>query len=266
MPKSKQGRALFDVLGDEESDNSTILKLPPAPGEHEVRESDSVADVATIERLKIANAPDAGRLIELDHDRIRVSLTSKSAAVVFFVVLLLVVGVFEVGRRSGRDAGFSAGYRDGRASFAADAVGEIEAARAQPPSSHLVNGLLLTPAEAPETAPVAEQPSKVEGGGPQWLRGYTYIVAQEFSAEHADHVADAQAYLAQQGIAATPVRFDNGSVQLITIQGFNRRVVAQRRMADELLEKLHAAGRKYYASGGGYKLEGYFKTLTGERW
>jgi hypothetical protein len=37
-------------------------------------------------------------------------------------------------------------------------------------------------------------------------------------------------------------------------------------MAEELLKKLHAVGSKYYAGGGGYKLEGYFKTLKSDRW
>ena len=57
-----------------------------------------------------------------------------------------------------------------------------------------------------------------------------------------------------------------GSTQLITTQGFNRKDPAQKQMASAALEELHKIGKRFYAQGGGYKLEGYFKTLKGDGW
>jgi len=62
------------------------------------------------------------------------------------------------------------------------------------------------------------------------------------------------------------VRLSNGATQLITTQGYNRRDPTQHQMADQLLEKTRTLGAQYYAAGGGYKLEGYFKSLKSDTW
>jgi hypothetical protein len=203
--------------------------------------------------------------MELDGERIRVSLTSFSAALLVFVGLIVAFGAFELGRWSGEANGFTRGHAAGRESYEADVMDEIEAARNQPPATHLVNGLL----GEPEGLAMAEHDPAESGAAstaPQWIRGYTYIVAQEFSAGHDNAAGQAQEFLAVNGVATELVRLTNGGVQLITTQGYDRRNPTQRRMADQLLEKIHALGAQYYAAGAGYKLEGYFKTLTSETW
>jgi len=62
------------------------------------------------------------------------------------------------------------------------------------------------------------------------------------------------------------VRLPGGAIQLITKQGYNQKDSTQRQLAENLLEREHRIGREYFASGGGYRLEGYFKTLKGVTW
>jgi len=239
---------------------------PPKPS------STSFAEVSSAKGLRVVGPPETEvdkdiRFLELENERVRMSFTSKTAAVTFFVVVVILVVAFEIGRRSGYTAGIGAGFQQGRASYAAEAMSEIEAARNQPAATHLLSELMETAEAAParvETI-VDENPGDVDR--PQWIRGYTYVVAQEFSPADADTAAaKARAFLAEHGIATAAVRYDSGSVQLITTQGYNHKDPTQKRMANELLKKLHAIGAKYYAGGGGYKLDGYFKTLKDDRW
>jgi hypothetical protein len=130
-----------------------------------------------------------------------------------------------------------------------------------------MSDLLLATTQATAARPEAGvDQDPPDPGKPQWIRGYTYIVAQEFSAESAGNAAKAQAFLADHGIVVAQVPYPSGAIQLIATQGYNHRDPTQKRMAEELLKKLHAVGSKYYAGGGGYKLEGYFKTLKSDRW
>lgn len=209
------------------------------------------------------------RVIELDDDRVRISLTSVGCAVVVFAVAVLAVGAFDLGRRRGDGKGFERGYEAGRASYAADTVSEIETARNQPPATHLVASLLERP--DPDRKDVQDdqsiaQDSDMNRSTDAWIRDYTYIVAQEFGIGHLDDAPGAQDFLAEHGIESALVRTPRGSAQLISVQGFDRSDPTQRKMADQLLQKVHAVGAQYYADGGGYKLEGYFKTLKSDRW
>jgi hypothetical protein len=186
---------------------------------------------------------------------------------VVFVLLVIVFGSFEVGRRFGDRMGFRRGHVAGRASYSADALSEIEAARRQPPATHLLDPLRAdaagdrAAAEALPGAPVANS-----SGQPTWVRGYTYIVVQEFSAGRRRDARQAQAFLAEHDLETEIVEYPSGAIQLITTQGYNRRDPTQRRLADQLQERVHQLGAQYFAAGGGYRLEGYFKSLKGDAW
>ncbi len=273
MRKSKRGPALFELLKEEDVASDGTLKTPVPRGAPRRSGSPPVAAERGLferESPPITTAPpvveeaaDRSPMIELDGARIRFSLTSVSAAVVVFVAAVGLVVTYEVGRRSGESSGVAVGYEAGRASFAADAVSEIEAARAQPPETELVSDLLREPAAGGMTAEAASGEPSV---GPRWVRGHTYTVAQEFSAGRDADAERAMAFLSQHGVDTAMVRLSGGSVQLITTKGFNRNESAQQQMADEFLRKIHTIGANYYASGGGYKLEGYFKKLTNDQW
>ncbi len=235
---------------------SERLDAPTAEPEHSV-ELDSNEAVAT------------ERVIELDDDRVRISLTSVGCAVVVFAVAVLAVGAFDLGRRRGDGKGFGRGYEAGRASYAADTVSEIETARNQPPATHLVASLLERPDQNLEDVQDEQRTARDSDMGRStggWIRDYTYIVAQEFGVAHLDDARGAQDFLVEHGIESALVRTPRGTAQLITVQGFDQSDPTQRKMADQLLQKVHAVGAQYYADGGGYKLEGYFKTLKSDRW
>ena len=98
------------------------------------------------------------------------------------------------------------------------------------------------------------------------MRDLTYIVAQEFAPGREEDARRAGAFVGERGIAVDIVRLDGGAMQLITLQGYNHKDAAQKKLADELLKKQRAAGAEYFASGGGYKLEGYYRTLKRDKW
>lgn len=283
MAKTKRGTALFDVLSKDPA-AAEKLKVPGwwesedgpagsqtteptyAPDPGSARPQASAPDVET--------ADDRGSPFELDGDRIRLSLTSVSGAIVLFVGLALVFGSFELGRRAGRRDGYRQGVTEGRASYEADAVNEIQAARNRPPAADLLGDLLPNDPSGKRAAKrsAREGPATTVGGtqsgGQQtkWIRDYTYIVVQEFLPGRSKDAKHAQAFLAEQGVVAELVRFPRGSVQLITAQGYNRNDPTQRQVSDRLLERVRTVGAKYYAAGGGYKLDGYLKTLKGDTW
>lgn len=286
MAKPKHGPALFDLLTDDEREPAEALKVPRWWG-HEGPRSRSRDTGPTSARLGLPRAPVVpglavpepapepwlGTTLEMDGDRVRVTFTSVTLAAVIFALLALVIGVFALGRWSGAKGEFARGFDAGRTSYAADAMSEIEAARRQTPASEVIGSLLEEPRPASQPAsPAAPAPSRDEpsavklSGGVQWIPGHTYVVAQEFSVGRRDDALKAEAFLAQHGIGSAVVGLQSGATQLITTTGFDRDDPAQRRLADDLLRNVRAAGAAYAAAGGGYKLEGYFRKLKGENW
>lgn len=276
MSKRKQGPRLFELLGDNRDEVTATLEIPRwwsrrarTPEPPVVVEPPRAREVDELERLRIApaeeNAEPAG-FFEMEGDRIRLSFTSTTAAVALFVAMAILVAAFELGSRSGHRKGLAVGYEVGRESYAADAMGEIEAARAEPPATHLVESLLdepkLTPVEAAGSRGQAAATVAPSG----WIDGHTYIVAQEFATDRPADAEKAQAFLADHGIETDLVQLRSGAIQLITMQGYNHADPSQKKIAAQLLEKIRTIGAKYYTGGGGYKLEGYFKTLKGENW
>jgi len=263
VPKPKRGTALFDLLAQEE-EGTQPLQVPgwwrregAAPGAAERVPPGRATDSGGIEP-KAASVREDVPFVEVDGDRIRVSLTSVTAAAAVFAFAVVMLGVFEAGRTIGDRSGAKRGAAAARAAYANEAMNEIEAARRQPAATHLVESLLGQTGPVPSTETGIADP---EIGGPRWIRDYTYVVVQEFTAGHADSARQAKAFLEGRGVTTELVQYPSGSVQLITTQGYNRNDPTQRRLADELLNRVRAAGAEFFAQGGGYKLEGYFKTL-----
>ncbi len=286
MTKSKNhGPALFDLLGDSQNDVYDSLRpshgatpSPPPTLKNKPRPESEQAIVpsrtAVASQVASTATPGAGgtgrvrrrrRLLEFDDECVTMSLTSLSAAIVVFVLSVGLLGLYELGRTGGQSAGYQKGYRAGRASYEADATSEIEAARNAPPETHVVEGLLESTLRGAGGTAGADIGSKT---GPQtsWVQGLTYIVAQEFAPKAEQDARKARAFLRSQGIDTALIKQDNSWFQLVTTQGYDRSDTVQRDLADRFLAKEHEVGAAYYASGGGYRLEGYFKTLRNERW
>jgi hypothetical protein len=273
MAKARRGPALFELLGE---DGGRVVAMPRLPrwwsagrqaGDEPAAAPSPVAEAPAVEPLRPSNAP--AQLLEISGDRVRVSLTSFSAGVAIFLVLAVLTAAYLVGSRSGDQAGFRRGYDVGRVA-AASAPDEVTAARSQPPATHLLAPLAVrTDASAPRDesakAKTAATPAPT-ASSTGWVKDLTYIVVQEFPASAAERAKNAQQFLAQRGVETEVVAISGGGVHLIGKQGYNHKDVGQKKLAEALLAKIRTIGGQYYAAGGGYKLEGYYKTLKRDTW
>lgn len=212
--------------------------------------------------------------LQLLGDRLHVSLTPTTAAVGVFVISIVILGAVFLGKMRGERAALEKVVT--QAGIFPGAVEGVEVVREQPPATHLVESLLVGNAPAPaspsprKTTPPALAPAVSTSGSAsassRWTRDFTYIVVQEFGAGREADAVKAREFLAAKGFPAEIVTYESGAIQLITLEGFDHRDPAQKKKSDEILKKQRAAGAEYWASGGGYKLEGYYKTLKKDRW
>jgi len=269
MRKAKRGPALFEVLGAEPDQASNNLKVPNWWAGQDRGSTRGVIKLTSQPAAKEAakrpaplpettEEPAKQPVLAFVDGCLRLSLTSTYAAAAVFVLLTVVLVAFELGNRSG----FADGARAGRASYLAETASEIDLARQQQPSTDLVADLL----DGVRPVAAMAQEESVAAAEPRWIQGFTYIVAQEFGAGREEDAERAQAFLASHGVEAAIVPCGTGSTQLITVQGFNHSDSTQKRLAIQSLQEEHRIGEKYFAQGGGYRLKGYFKKLTGDRW
>ncbi|MGD2110266.1 MAG: hypothetical protein PVI86_12865 [Phycisphaerae bacterium] len=269
MPR-KRGRSLFELLPERDEEDATLRAKPTVPYRERQRQRGDrgASGAGTRTDVEIGGAAagdppgEAVPFVEVDGDRVRVALTSVTGAVAVFGLLAVLFAAFHLGRGSG----YRRGYVEGRASFEADAVDEVEAARNLPPASHLVDGLLDDVNEATGSSQAGDEVGEGALNGPRWVRDHTYIVVQEFPDGNVEAADRAKGFLATRSIDTEIVRRPSGGVQLITTEGYNIKDPTQKRMAEALREKVHAAGAEYYRAGGGYRLEGYLKTLKRDDW
>jgi len=303
MSKSKLKRGgppLFELLQGNRFRRGDAGPPPNLRVVHHESESGDEGPSGTPSSMRIADSAEPGdardaknTAMQIKGDRLELSLTPFTAAVGAFVILLLVLGVYIVGRSRGEKAGVLRGVSEIASAGALEGIDGVETARQQPPASHLVESLFEPNAKANgnpnanarpnrEMERIAGAPVRPAEGratskpavdakippGPQqgWARDYTYIVAQEFAAGRTEDARRAQEYLTSKGFAAQVVKLSGGALQLITLEGYNHKDPAQKQKADEILKKQRAVGAEYFASGGGYKLEGYYKTLKKDQW
>lgn len=288
MAKSKPKRGgppLFELLqgnrfrrsdaGPQRPELRVVHPTPDGADEDAAAES-QVRLAASNDPVLVEGAKPAA--LQLQGDRLHLSLTPLTAAIGVFAISLLVMGAIYIGQWRGEKAILRAAAStvDGDAAL----VDTVEAVRDQPPASHLVESLLtansspapsskVTDPAVRKAPPAAKTASSTElPAGPQhrWVRDFTYIVTQEFSADRREDALRAQEFLAARGFPTEIIKLNNGALQLITLEGYNHKDPAQKKKADAILKKERAAGAEYFATGGGYKLEGYYKTLKEDRW
>ncbi len=287
MPRSKRGPALFDLLDLDREEAEARLRVPEWwAGPMIDPELEVNADTAVTlaeeppkkpvvkaavpaepkrESTKSSNEEERVPIFRFDGDRVRFSFSSIVAAGVVFVFLVVLLGLFEWGRQSGLADGKRLGFAQGRASYEADAMDEIQQARMQPASTHLVESLLRD-AEKPGAGKLNEAPDPSGKSQPKWVRGFTYVVAQEFSAGSDGDAERARDFLLDHGVPTAVVALPTGGIQLITIQGYNHYDRSQKQLGEKLLEKVQGVGTMYYAEGGRYRFDGYFRTLKKNAW
>lgn len=270
--KTGRGPALFDLLPTDQAERTQPPDGPTASqrGTSQKPAAGSVRLPGPPDRVPSGaletTTPGRSRepLVELDGDRIRFSFTSVTAAAAVFVLMGLLASVYWWGRSSGWQSGARRGFEEGQAAYSAAAISDIEAARRQPPATHVIGSLLE---EQPGIANNRPDGTMGNASAPsRWVRDHTYVVVQEFVAGREEDARAARAYLAREGIETEIVAQPSGAMQLISAKGFNRSDPTQRQLADQLIRRVHELGAAYWASGGGYKLEGYFKTLKNDSW
>lgn len=280
MAKSKTGPALFDLISKDKADTTEALKVPgwwnrrgptASQKEESTRPATRTSPMTVGDGPRRAPASVESRLgpqpfIELDADRFRISFTSVTAALAVFGLLVVLIGAFELGRRLERPVAFRLGVDAGRTASESEGLSEVEMVRAQPPSHEVIADLLAKPPVTAVSPLINKGIQQGADASPGWIRGFTYVVAQEFTQGRSADARQAQAFLAKDAIATELISFPSGSYQLITTQGYDRTNATQRGLAEQLQKQVRASGRRYYESGGGYKLEGYLKTLKNDSW
>ena len=98
------------------------------------------------------------------------------------------------------------------------------------------------------------------------MKGHTYLVVQSFRGNARDDAVAAQEYLARHNIESEIFGGRDRGFRLIATSGFNRKDATQRKLSDRFRRKVQSIGSAYSKSGGRYKLEGYFATLTSNSW
>jgi len=290
MAKAKRGPALFELLGEEGSVSGGVkvpswwsrpTQLTDLHAVHTTLTAVQPTPVVEESPLPALNRTLPRPLFEVDVDRFCVSFTSVTAAVTVFLGLAIVLAAYGLGTRRGDIGGFRRGFDAGRADVSSSSAtgDEIMALRNQPPASHLVGGLLQETGAKPagggtrEDRPAVKALAAVQANLPVnaapaagWVRDLTYIVVQEFPAANVEKARHARAFLAQRGVNTELVPLNNDTTLLIATQGYSHKDPAQKRLAEQLMEKIRTIGTQYYATGGGYKLEGYYKTLKRDNW
>ena len=258
MPKSKGGTSLFDLLDPAQEE----LGSSDAPEEHEgaqKRDAPLSHSGGAVGRSDIEADGSRPSFIALDGQYVRLSLSSMSAAVVLFGLVVALVLAYKAGQGRGYVDGQVAGFAEGEASVVAQVTSEIEATRAQPPNTEAIESLLLDGADVSSAGRVGGDP------GDSWIDGYTYVLVQEFAGSASSDADNAQAFLRHHGVETLKLERSYGAIQLITEQGFNHEDDTQRALGERLRDRVREIGRAYYAAGHGYKLEGYFWKYHSDR-
>lgn len=209
--------------------------------------------------------------VSMRDDRVVISLSSVSAALVVFVCVLSLIGAFELGQRRGHASGVLDGFDRATQAGAPAAADEVEAVREGPVRSDLLSSGNTTgssESKNPSRQDLVSGSSKAAAPGvkSEWVKGRTYVIVQEFGKDAETDARKAQAFLQSRGIETAVVRLESGALRLVSTGGYDRQDAKERGRSDELIEKIRTAGAEYYKTGGGYKLEGYFATLRQDRW
>lgn len=293
MGKSKQGTALYEVLRKDnlpeqqawaresnqgEPNKEPVAKGPLTPGSMkkrapvvppEPRTVPATSEAAPVERPGLATVKD-GPIWRIADGKVQLALSSTGVAGVIFGLACLLLIAYAVGSKFGRQQGLDQGFLNGKQATQAAALDEIGQARAQPPTLGIFDGVGDSPVQPVEPRPAA---SRVRSdpmdppAGLGWVKGYTYVVVQDFRTDAQADAQHASRFLADSGVETVVLELSGDwKYRLVTTQGFNRDDPVQRKLAGKYLSRVRKLGQTYFEAGGRYRLEGYFKKLTSQSW
>jgi len=272
----RTGELLFDKLRPTPVEEGRIQAPPPQPVSEPVRRPQQVPPPTGTGRQTGLDVPDSDEKVRIDGPRLTLSLSSTAAGAWVFVSLVCLGLVFYAGHSWGHSRGRQLGFKEGRESYSDNVSDEISQARAGAPASGVVDGLLRdapnpsaltgSTVETPKsTTPGRSQPGQPNSPAPAvaWVEGHNYIVVQEFDAGAEVEAEQARDYLLREEVPTAVVRTRSGRLRLVSVEGFNFKEATQRRRADALKQRIADAGERYFASGGRYKLQGYYAAYKG---
>ena len=121
-------------------------------------------------------------MFELVDDRLRISLTSLTTAVVVFAFAAVLLGAYELGRARGQRTGVVTGYQQAQRDAGDASEDELTQLRSQTPATDVVSALVDRHARTNNGSGKSSQaardpfrPSAESGAGPvTWTQGLTY--------------------------------------------------------------------------------------------
>ncbi len=282
MSKPSRSPVLFEVLNK----GKGVNELGGGKGQSEAAESvdqpqqgeftpdkpdkDSAIKPTQMRDRPLESVETTSSIIDYEGDRIKFSFSAALLATVLGFVIVALAASYKLGH----DRGYAAGRHNGRLAYEASVKDEIQAVREGPVESDLLgDGVTFTASQSDSTS--GTQVLGVATGtgksnptldAPVWVRGNTYVVVQVFFADSGEDALIAKDFLVQRNIRTAIVNRPDGKRWLITTQGYNCEDAAQKRMLDQLLERVREAGRAFRAAGGRYGLEGYPSLLTSDSW
>jgi len=283
MPKSKQSPALFELYAkgrmageapDESGDRSDAGELASGFRATVASVAKTISGSTSSGDRRVETDAANPRALAIDGGRVRLSFTSRGAGIVVFGLLVAAGLVFGIGQWFGRQSGLEDGRSQAQQSLERSAVDEIERARRSQPVEGLFAGIGVSPVAAAEpekpAARVAPAPrvslTATRTAPATWIKGNTYVVVQVFRGDAREDAVKAQEFLGRNDIDAEIFGSSERGYRLIATQGFNREDATQRQLSDRFLNKVRTIGAAYFKSGGRYKMEGFFATLTSDSW
>ncbi len=280
MATSRKGPSLFEVIRKRDpSADSGRVEVPKWWTTRQKRDTPespeadaATSDAANVDRSSIAAT--RSRLITIDGPRLVISLSSVYAGIAVALLIALSSGVYVLGHASGRATGQEEGYARARRAIESATLNEIDAARLAKPNPGIFAGLPSSPTRPPKVGPTHRDTAKpktarpTSSATPRWIKGYTYIVVQEFRANDRAEMQKARSFLRDNGIPTVVVEASGKSrykYRLVTQKGFNRGDPLQKRRCDEYHQRIRKLGKAFVKSGGRYDLQGYQKKATSDR-
>lgn len=252
MPKPKSALALFEVYrrAREQLAAADAIEQPTAAAAAEPSEPARVDEPP-------AGEPPPPR-IKTRGDRIELSLSTLSLAVMLFVVGLLLVGAFAVGK----NIGYESGLRRARGEAELLSDDEFAELRDQPAQPEVLQD--LGSVEQRVVADAARERRETRPTQAGFVDNLNYVWIETFSAQ--EDAARAQTYLRGRQVESVPIQ-RNGKWILVSTEGFDYQIPEEKKASLDLLEQIKQIGREYFQAGGRYRFDGYVsKKRPGDNW
>jgi len=279
MSRPKGGPSLFELIRKAgsrpaASDASVAIRRSASDGSAgPCDESDALAGAGSRPAATGGIRPPES-LCSIEGPRLVISLSSVSAGVCVFLLIVVIAGAFLAGQIRGRTLGQSEGYARAKLAIESEALTEIDKARRSTPKTDVFAGMASSPVSEAGVDTAGQAAAFLSTGlgegassstSATWVKGHTYIVVQEFLEQDLADAQKAGDFLAEHGVSTSIVTYSgrsNYKYRLVTQKGFNCDDPLQKRLCDDFHERIRKLGALFVKGGGRYDLQGYQKRAT----